>query len=184
VALAAFAENVFFGIVMSQSGSEGIPHREGGGFIPMTQFVVEVTATIKGNLAGTVIVNQYGGLDKEADEVVLFEGDPLMEPGEEYLFVTKLNTEFGWQSIVAPIYGNIRIDSDAMRAEVEAAFEAATGLEATPAGSDATRQPNRNRLASQPPTATVVTPADTRAPNEVTVVVSSDPSVPGDDPWR
>jgi hypothetical protein len=94
----------------------------------MTQFRVKVAANIKGRLKGTVIVSQYGGIDSESGELFLLEGDPLLQPGTEYLFVTNPD-ERGWQVIVAPAHANIRIDDAAERAAVGRAFEAATGLQ-------------------------------------------------------
>lgn len=82
--LVGFASHVFVGRVTRQVGTEGAPTSRPGYTMPQTQFAVEVVDTIKGRLIGTVTVNQDGG---ERDGVlVLMENDPLLVPGQTYLF--------------------------------------------------------------------------------------------------
>ena len=55
--LVGFATDVFFGRVVEQVGSEGIPTSVPGATVKQTQFSVAVGVSIKGMLLGTVTVN-------------------------------------------------------------------------------------------------------------------------------
>ena len=91
--LVGFADNVFVGRVVAKSGQTDELS------MPETQFSVEVLDTVKGSLAGTVTVNQFGGV---ADgQTVLLEGDALLEPGETYLLATRTRADRGWETVVA-----------------------------------------------------------------------------------
>ena len=98
--LVGWADNVFIGTVLKQDGAKSIDG------IPETQFEVEVSDNIKGDINGTVIVNQQGGY--KDDELILVENDQLLQEGKSYLFVTKHLEEEGWNTLV-PVYGDILI---------------------------------------------------------------------------
>lgn len=128
--LVGFAENVFTGRVIEQVGSEEMEDPGSGAEdsgIPQTQFAVQPLENIKGDLTGTVTVNQQGGnLKQNGDEKkVLIEGDPLLEPGEEYLFVTRYEDNEGWHTIAAQPFGKVRVEDKGERKEVKEEFQQA-----------------------------------------------------------
>ena len=104
--LVGFADNVFIGKVIAQTGNETDD-------FPQTQFSVQVLENIKGNLDGTVTVNQFGGYEYTNGEryLSLMEGDTLLKSGNKYLFATKGNAE-GWLTLVTG-YGEIPIKDEA-----------------------------------------------------------------------
>ena len=63
--------------------------------MPQTQFSVEPLENIKGDLTEPITVNQQGGTLKQdgKSKKVLIEGDPLLKPGKEYMFVTRYEGE-------------------------------------------------------------------------------------------
>ncbi|MDW7728331.1 MAG: hypothetical protein SCH70_14735 [Candidatus Methanoperedens sp.] len=113
--LVGAVDNVFIGKVVAQTGNNpNTPPPEAGdtpGFSPQTQFSVEVLENIKGNLNGIITVSQYGGYkEKEGvNQLVLLEGDKLLEPGKTYLFATRFNEIDGWHTIFVPNYGDLPI---------------------------------------------------------------------------
>jgi len=113
--LVGFADNVFIGKVIAQTGDKpNTPPAEAGnvsGFSPQTQFSVEVLENIKGNLNGIITVSQYGGYEEKGgvNELHLIEGDKLLEPGKTHLFATRFNDIDGWHTIVIPNYGDLPI---------------------------------------------------------------------------
>ena len=131
--LVGAAHNVFIGKVVAQTGSKpNTPPVEAGdvlGFSPQTQVSVEVLENIKGNLNGTITVSQYGGYEEKSDvsQLVLIEGDKLLEPGKTYLFATRFNDIDGWHTIIVPNYGDIpvkdQIDYNNKRERFKNAFE-------------------------------------------------------------
>ena len=112
--------HIFVGRVVAVVGNKGIPTSgPGNEFIPRTQFSVEVLENIKGDLSGTVTVNQMGGSDVSGT-VVVMKGDTLLEVGETYLLATWHSSDDGWHSIVAEGYGNVKVeDADKRSREVE-----------------------------------------------------------------
>ena len=131
--LVGAAHNVFIGKVVAQTGSKpNTPPVEAGdvlGFSPQTQVSVEVLENIKGNLNGTITVSQYGGYEEKSDvsQLVLIEGDKLLEPGKTYLFATRFNDIDGWHTIIVPNYGDIpvkdQVDYNNKRERFNNAFE-------------------------------------------------------------
>ena len=148
--LVGAASNVFVGRVVGKSGEKGV-----GGFdpegpserapeSPRTQFEVAVTKNIKGGLEGPVTVSQEGGYAeyaankdypeagvKEGDrvwELKLFEGDPLLRPGQEVLLVANHDKQNGWYQIVGQPYGAVRLSPDDQggRLRIIEEFEEAT----------------------------------------------------------
>ena len=127
--LVGFSTNVFFGRVLDRSGSEGIPTSVPGETVKQTQFSVEVGENIKGELSGTVTVNQDGGAadDGHADHehLELVEGDPLLVPGQEYLFATRYDAQKGWHTIAAQPYGDIKVKDKTNKKALKDKFEKA-----------------------------------------------------------
>lgn len=128
--LMGFAENVFTGKVIEQVGTEAMtdpePASEDPG-IPQTQFAVQPLDNIKGDLTEPVTVNQQGGNIKQNGDKkkVLIEGDPLLEPGEEYLFVTRYEEDEDWHTIAAQPFGDIKVEDKEKREEVKEKFKQA-----------------------------------------------------------
>ena len=101
--LVGVANDVFFGQVSQNNGQDN----EMG--LPQTQFSVLVLETLKGDVSGTVTVNQQGGSRPDGGAFRM-KGDPnLLEPGKSYLFVTRTYTKKGWETLV-PSYGNLLLD--------------------------------------------------------------------------
>jgi hypothetical protein len=98
------SDNVFIGEVIKQVGEEDLTGK------PNTQFTVKVLTNIKGNLEGTVTVNQEAGYYKENGELYLLltEGDELLIPNETYLFTSNVIEEKGWHHLTAG-YGTLTI---------------------------------------------------------------------------
>lgn len=120
--LAGAADNVFVGRVVERIGTEELPilpsDSDALPGVPETRFRVEVERNLKGNLGGVVEVSQDGGrvdyvADRGADKgnhveaLVVVEHDPLMSPGQRYVFVTTRDQQRGHNQIVAPGYGNV-----------------------------------------------------------------------------
>lgn len=116
--LVKYSDNVFIGRVVKQVGNEGKENRN----TPYTQFSVEVLANIKGNLTGTVVVNQMGGykygvLHVLRDDAIVPEdkaepGEYLLQPGHVYMFATKYNKEKMYHQVSAFPYDQTRISTD------------------------------------------------------------------------
>ena len=124
--LIGFATNVFVGRVVEKVGAEGAPlSGPGGEVLPRTQFSVTVLKNIKGDLGGRVTVSQTGGYDSAQGRRVRVEGDPLLQPGQQRLFVTSYNREEGWYTIVAQPFGDIRIKDESQRTELVRKFQRA-----------------------------------------------------------
>lgn len=107
--LVGFSHNVFIGKVISKDGTKNLDG------LPETQFNVEVIQNIKGDLKGTIKVNQQGGYMKE--ELILLQGDKLLEEDKEYLFVTRYLEEEDWYTLI-PQYGDILIINGQQKAEL------------------------------------------------------------------
>lgn len=107
--LVGWADSVFIGKVVEQSGSKSLD-----GF-PETQFKVEVLQSIKGDLNGTITVNQQGGY--EGNQLTLIENDSLLEEGKSYLLVTKYLKHENWHTLV-PVYGDIEIQNEDHKAKL------------------------------------------------------------------
>ena len=121
--LVGWADNVFIGKVNKQNGEKSLDG------IPETQFEVEVLNNIKGELNGVIKVNQQGGY--KGDELILIEGDQILQEGKEYLFVTKFLEIENWYTLV-PVYGDILISSDAEKDRLIKKFTNAYKAETPP----------------------------------------------------
>ncbi len=139
------ADNVFVGRVVEKVGASGLDSvgvpEQWDVPTPRTQFSVEVLNNVKGALQGTVTVSQDGGyVEYAADrdypeagvqagervrELILVEGDPLLEPGQEYLLVTKQDQERGWHQITAANVADIKIKDETQRKALVNKFEKA-----------------------------------------------------------
>lgn len=131
-----FSSDVFFGRVVERAGSEGAPTTKPGAEVPMTQYTVEVTEVIKGDASGRVLVNQLGGYVDDGHEdhehLDLLDGDPLLEPGQEYLFATNYVPEESWYQIVSNGAGDVKVADKAQRQELKEKFEKAKANEVKP----------------------------------------------------
>jgi hypothetical protein len=114
-ALAAYATDIFIGRVLGQTGAAGAPTSAPGQEVPQSQFAVEVLHVVKGQTGGVVTVNQVGGLDTQAGETMLLEGDALLRPGAHELFLVVSVPERGWYQIVAAGYGHRPADDPAQQ---------------------------------------------------------------------
>jgi hypothetical protein len=113
--LADYATDIFVGRVLDQTGAVGAPTSAPGQEVPQSQFAVEVLHVLKGKAGGVVTVNQIGGLDTQAEAIMLLEGDALLRPGASELFLTVSVPERGWYQIVAAGHGHLSADDPAQR---------------------------------------------------------------------
>ena len=119
------SSHIFVGRVVAVAGNEGIPTSGPGNVtVPFTQFTVEMLENIKGELTGTVTVNQVGGSTDLGTNVDL-ESDALLEVGRSYLLATGYNPEKGWYRIIAQGYGNVVIDDAEKRSREVERFQSA-----------------------------------------------------------
>src|SRR5215207_11204868 len=121
-ALAAYATDIFIGRVLDQTGAAGAPTSAPDQELPQSQFAVEVLQLLKGRAAGVVTVNQVGGLDQQAHQIMLLEGDALLHPGSSELFLVVSVPERGWYQIVAAGHGHLSADDPAQRKTLIARF--------------------------------------------------------------
>lgn len=138
--LVGAADNVFVGRVVEvkdrvSSSTTSVPPPA------QSQFAVEVLKNVKGDLAGAVTVNQGGGYqeysaDRDYPEAGIQQGDrvreldlvnddPLLEPGQEYLFVTGYDRKNDWHEVVAPHLGDIKLKDQMQRRALVEKFEKA-----------------------------------------------------------
>lgn len=111
-----FSDNVFLGKVIKQVGTKSL-----NGY-PETQFEVEVLDNIKGELKGTIKVNQQGGYDGEY--LILMEDDKLLVEGQTYLFATRYLKEENWYTVI-PVGGDIPFKSDEEKQKIVEKYEQA-----------------------------------------------------------
>jgi hypothetical protein len=139
-ALADYATDIFIGRVLDQTGTVGAPTSAPGQEVPQSQFAVKVLHVLKGKAGGVVTVNQVGGLDTQAQEIMLLEGDPLLRPGASELFLVVSVPERGWYQIVAAGYGHIPADDPSQREGLIDRFASVIARSESSASSD-TRSP-------------------------------------------
>lgn len=92
--VAGFADAIFVGTVVEQVATTTRIA------IPETQFTVDVSEVLAGEVADTVVVNQQGGVDPSTGETVLLEEDPLIQVGRTYLLATRYNAELDFYTLV------------------------------------------------------------------------------------
>lgn len=111
--LVGIGNDVFFGQVVSKTGQS---ETDGP---PATQFNVTVLETLKGDLSGTVSVNQQGADLSDGNSFRMIGDSALLSPEKSYLFVTRRHGVKGYNTLV-PGYGNIDLDvaDNASREEV------------------------------------------------------------------
>ncbi len=114
-ALANYATDIFVGDVLGQTGASGAPTSATGQEVPQTQFAVDVVQTIKGDAVGVVTVNQVGGFDTHARQMMLLDGDALLRPGASELFLVSYIPAREWYQIVAAGHGHLAADEPALR---------------------------------------------------------------------
>ena len=125
-ALAAYATDIYIGRVLDQTGAVGAPTSAPGQELPQSQFAVEVLHVLKGQAGGVVTVNQVGGLDPQAGQTMLLEGDALLRPGASELFLVVFVPERGWYQIVAAGHGHVPADDPDQRETLIDRFTQAT----------------------------------------------------------
>ncbi|MFD9440061.1 hypothetical protein ACFWBR_27005 [Streptomyces sp. NPDC060006] len=96
--LAGGAEDLFYGKVTALKGQKDL------GVGPETQYAVAVQRVFKGDVTGTVVVNQLGGTDEEG-VLLLPEDDHLLQVGKRYLFATNYNEEQRFNTLI-PVHGD------------------------------------------------------------------------------
>jgi hypothetical protein len=95
------SHNVFIGKVIRQTGEKE------RGIGPETQFQVQVIENIKGDLKGTVTVDQEGGykdgvlyvMDGDIGTTGKNASDYLLQPGSTYLLATRYNPDENWYTL-------------------------------------------------------------------------------------
>ena len=102
---------------------------------------MRVLHVLKGKARGVVTVNQVGGLDSQAEEIMLLEGDALLRPGARELFLVVSVPERGWYQIIAAGYGHLPADDPAQREALIDRFRQAAAPAARSGASPDTRSP-------------------------------------------
>ncbi len=98
------AHYIFVGKVLSQVGDETLD-----GIIAATQFKVDVIVNIKGNISGSVIVNQLGVVVKNG-RLTSYNGDKPLQVGATYLFAARYDKN--WYHISVPPYDRKLISAE------------------------------------------------------------------------
>lgn len=131
--LAGFSDDVWFGEVIEQ-----LPQRDLGqsaaGAVPVSMFRVQVVETIKGSLAGEVVVAQDGGIDPASGDILLVDGDPLLAVGTTYLLATAYWQDGQAHSIVAEGLADLKAEQPEDRRQLRSAFGQAVANQRRPAG--------------------------------------------------
>ena len=129
--LVGFADDVFVGRVLEAEDGVASAGDASPASSPRSRFSVAVLENVKGRLAGAVTVVQDGGWaeyranrdypehgvrrGEPIRELVIANGDPLLEPGEEVLFVTRRDREGRQQRVAWPGSGDVRVRDGAHR---------------------------------------------------------------------
>ena len=92
---AGWADDIFVASV----GSKESAQRDGDNML-YTPYKVTVKSTLKGKVAGDVVVVQEGGDDPVTRERIVFDGATPLKPGKTYILATRLSGQDGWH--VAP----------------------------------------------------------------------------------
>ncbi|MFH8517546.1 hypothetical protein ACH4CE_21115 [Streptomyces gelaticus] len=100
--LAGEAEDLFYGKVTALKGQKDL------GIGVETQYAVVVQRVFKGDVTGTIVVNQQGGKDADGNIVDLPDSDSLIRVGSRYLFATKYNSDQKFNTVI-PVYGDVPI---------------------------------------------------------------------------
>ena len=146
--LVGASDNVFVGRV---SKAEDIVSTSGPGEaapLPESQFNVEVNQNIKGTVTGTAtVVQDSGWIEYHANkdypnlkvkkgekvrQLVLTEKNPLLEPGEQYLFVTNHDQNSDRYYTLASRLGTLKIKDDGQRDKLTKHFKEAKSKQKDP----------------------------------------------------
>lgn len=147
VELVGICHQVFTGTVVKKTASVSDPNRLNPNWeMPYQLYEVTVHQVIKGDLSGTVTVQQQGG--ESEGTIWLMDGDEFLEDGCTYLFATRYNPGIDSYTLV-PNYGDVKIDtitrSSDIVAQYQQAYEASIDYD-TAHGMD---NPRGNRTASE-----------------------------------
>lgn len=117
--LGKFADNIFIGEVVKESGREPITGNHD------TQFTIRITQNIKGALLGDITVNQEGGYYKEKGKLYLqqFEKDSILKTGQMYLFAVN-STKSGFFRML-PKFGHTSLNTEEEKYKLIDEFRAA-----------------------------------------------------------
>jgi hypothetical protein len=119
--LVGAAHNIFVGKVIRQVGNEE------RGIGPETQYEVQVIDNIKGNLQGTVVVDQQGGY-KDGSLYIISDDYPLtrqtkdaylLKLGYTYLLATRYNDKKDWYTLNSYPTANKVLSQDALVGETQ-----------------------------------------------------------------
>ncbi|GGL06866.1 hypothetical protein Sme01_67260 [Sphaerisporangium melleum] len=111
--LAGWADNVFVAKVSAKQGQEKMSTTSK---MPVTLWSAEIAENYKGDLSGTVTLAQQGGYVQETNSLLLMDDDALLEPGREYLFVSRQSKGRHW---IVPHYGDIPLPDPSLRTSVD-----------------------------------------------------------------
>ena len=126
--VAGASHNIFIGEITKQIGNKS------RGSIPETQYEVKVLKDIKGKQKNKIVLNQQGGYRENAEgqeELVLVEGDKLLQEGKLYLFATRYSEEDNWHTVI-PNAGDILIDGEEKKNKLIKEFTAAYENQSVP----------------------------------------------------
>jgi hypothetical protein len=88
------SHNVFVGKVLGQSGDTKRYNW------PETQFLVQVVYNVKGNVKGTVTVDQEGGYINGV-QYIAEDSQLLLRPGVTYLLSTRYSDKYNWYTAIS-----------------------------------------------------------------------------------
>lgn len=127
--LAGYADNIFVGHVEAIEGVQGAH----------TQYRVSVEETVKGGLAGDVVVSQLGYVEENVSHVT--EGQQLLDVGRTYLLVTNPDTTgTDWQTLIGGAASAVSVDDDNRRGVIER-YRGATARQVYPPGLPPKKKP-------------------------------------------
>ena len=116
-----FASDVFVGTVEAKVGEKARPvkmapdtPKDMAGYeVASEQFEVTLSENIKGGLkkGETLVVDQEGG-PTDSGVIELYEGTPRLDPGEEYIFLTRYDKERKTHSVIAQPSGIVPLNDD------------------------------------------------------------------------
>lgn len=100
--VAGRADTVFVGKVNRLTGVGGSQTDQ-----RVSYFEVENKLDLKNAILQGYVVQQLGS--NENGQTCIANGDPLLQPGQWYLFATAFNQNTGKHEIIAPHYGNVHL---------------------------------------------------------------------------
>ncbi len=131
--LVDFATNVLVGQVGEETNSEGAPLSGSGvRVMPRTQFGLTYRYRALGVPLHVFQHLDGGWYDEEEGREVHVEGDSLLEPAKKYVFPTSYNPEEEWYVVVAQPSGDVLVEGEARRRDVQERFEQAAEEQVPP----------------------------------------------------